>query len=54
MFRLSFLSHMQVVNEISYLKAVSIAYWNIRELQLEDGLKWKAETFSCHCPLNII
>jgi hypothetical protein len=27
------------VNEISYLKAVSIVYWNVLELQPEDGLK---------------
>ena len=41
------------VNEISYLKAVSIVYWNIWELQPEDGSKWKAETSSYYDLLNI-
>jgi len=42
------------VNYISYIKAVSIVYWNIPELQPEDGLKMRAKTCSCHYILNII
>jgi hypothetical protein len=38
--------------EISYLKAVSIVYWNIRELRPEDGLKRIVETCSYY-HLNI-
>jgi len=34
-------------------KAVSIVYCNIRELQSDDGIKRKAETFSCHYHSNI-
>jgi len=32
------------VNEILYLKGVPVLYYNIRELQPEDGLKRKTET----------
>ena len=53
MFRLSFKIHLQVVT-LGYFNIVSIVYWNIRELQPEDGLKRKAQTGSCHYCLIII
>jgi len=36
------------------LKTESTIYWNIRELQPEDGLRRKAGTCSCHYFLYII
>jgi hypothetical protein len=40
-------------NEVSYLKGVSVIYWNIREFKREDGLKRKTETW-CYYLLNIV